>query len=68
METSDDEQITTIIAEGGKEDLERFSKTLQLPERGKVYVRGIFESNESPMVNLEAAGVIEPMKKEWDNR
>ena len=64
METSDDEQITTIIAEGGKEDLERFSKTLQLPERGKVYVRGIFESNESPMVNLEAAGVIEPMKKE----
>lgn len=64
METSDDEQITTIIAEGGKEDLERFSKTLQLPERGKVYVRGIFESNESPAANMEAAGVGEQMKKE----
>jgi hypothetical protein len=24
METSDDEQLTTIIAEGGKEDLERY--------------------------------------------
>lgn len=44
METSDDDQITSIIAEGGKEDLERFSKTLQLAERGKVYIRGIFES------------------------
>lgn len=43
METSDDEQVTSIIAEGGKEDLERFSKTLVLPERGKVYVKGVFE-------------------------
>lgn len=43
METSDDEQITTIVVEGGKEDLERFSKTLNLPERGKVYVKGIFD-------------------------
>ena len=30
METSDDEQITSVIAQGGKEDLERFSKTLQV--------------------------------------
>ena len=43
METSDDDQITNVIAEGGKEDLERFSKTLNLPEKGKVYVKGIFE-------------------------
>ena len=43
METSDDEQTTTIIAEGGKEDLERFSKTLSLPERGKVYIKGMFD-------------------------
>ena len=43
METSDDEQVTSIIAEGGKEDLERFSKTLVLPERGKVYIKGVFE-------------------------
>lgn len=46
METSDDDQITSIIAQGGKEDLERFSKTLNLPERGKVYVKGLFESDE----------------------
>jgi hypothetical protein len=44
METSDDEQITSVIAQGGKEDLERFSKNLEFAERGKVYVRGIFEN------------------------
>jgi Cofactor assembly of complex C subunit B len=43
METSDDEQTTSIIAEGGKEDLERFSKALMLPERGKVYIKGMFD-------------------------
>ena len=43
MESSDDEQTTTILAQGGKEDLERFSKALLLPERGKVYVKGIFD-------------------------
>eukprot|EP01041_Mallomonas_annulata_P009406 gene9406-19514_t len=43
METADDGQTTSIIAQGGKEDLERFSKTLLLPERGKVYVKGMFE-------------------------
>lgn len=46
METSDDNQITAIIAQGGKEDLERFSKTLNLAERGKVYVKGIFEAGD----------------------
>lgn len=46
METSDDEQMTSITAQGGKEDLERFSKTLNLPERGKVYIKGIFETDE----------------------
>lgn len=45
METSDDEQITSILCQGGKEDLERFSKTLQLPERGKIYVKGIFDDS-----------------------
>lgn len=48
METSDDEQITSIVAQGGKEDLERFSKALELPERGKVYVRGMFEGADAP--------------------
>lgn len=47
METSDDDLITSISAKGGKEDLERFSKTLNLPERGKVYVRGIFETQQT---------------------
>ena len=47
METSDDDQTTSIIAQGGKEDLERFSKALSLPERGKVYVRGMFETSDS---------------------
>lgn len=50
METSDDEQTTTIVARGGKEDLERFSTTLKLAERGKVYVKGLFEGNESEEV------------------
>lgn len=40
METSDDEQITSIVAVGGKEDLERFATTLNLAEKGKVYVKG----------------------------
>lgn len=43
METSDDDTMTSIIAEGGKEDLERFAKTLNLSERGKVYVKGLLE-------------------------
>lgn len=45
METSDDDQFTNIIAQGGKEDLERFSKALNLPEKGKVYVKGLFEGD-----------------------
>ena len=31
--------------EGGKNDLERFAKTLQLPERGKVYMKGMFDDD-----------------------
>ena len=47
IETSDDEQVTTITVMGGKDDLERFSKTLNFPERGKVYIKGIFETEKS---------------------
>lgn len=43
METADDEQTTAIVTRGGKEDLERFSTTLKLPEQGKVYVKGLFD-------------------------
>jgi hypothetical protein len=45
METSDDEQLITVTAQGGKNDLERFAKTLQLPERGKVYMKGMFDDD-----------------------
>jgi len=45
METSDDEQTTSIIAQGGKEDVERFAKTLNLTPRGMVYVKGFFEGS-----------------------
>ena len=37
-----------IKHKGGKEDIERFAKTLQLPERGKVYMKGIFEDEALP--------------------
>ena len=47
METSDDEQTTSIIVQGDKEDLERFSKALNLLERGKVYVKGLFDEREN---------------------
>lgn len=36
------------------EDLERFSKALNLSERGKVYVKGMFEGG-SDSVEAEAA-------------
>ena len=55
IETSDDDEVTSIISLGGKEDLERFSKTLQLPERGKVYVKGAFDDFEENDVDGSAA-------------
>ena len=61
METSDDEQVTSIISRGGKEDLERFSSTLNLPERGKVYVKGIFDGGN---VDSELAERVSAMTKE----
>lgn len=41
--TSDDEKETEIIVEGNEEELDRFSKELQLQEKGKIYVKGILE-------------------------
>lgn len=55
METSDDETIVSLTAEGGKEDLERFSQRLALVERGKIYVKGMFEGEESPPVSFATA-------------
>ena len=57
IETSDDDQVTSIISLGGKEDLERFSKTLQLPERGKVYVKGMFDDFEEGEASVESSPI-----------
>ncbi|KAJ1442936.1 hypothetical protein B484DRAFT_441841 [Ochromonadaceae sp. CCMP2298] len=59
METSDDEQTTSITAQGGKEDLERFAKTLGLPVRGMEYVPGLLAYNGDipAMGALAVAGV-----------
>lgn len=38
--------IVSITAEGGKEDLERFSTRLALVERGKIYIKGLFDDSE----------------------
>ena len=54
METSDDEQTTTILIEGGKEDLERFAKTMNYVERGKVFVKGLFDGEESSVEGAAA--------------
>ena len=41
MTTSDDDLLTDVAVEGDAEEAERLSKTLGLPEKGKVYVKGI---------------------------
>lgn len=38
-----DSSMTEIVAEGGKEELERFAETLKLQEKGMIRVKGIFE-------------------------
>lgn len=58
IETSDDDTVTSIISLGGKEDLERFSKTLQLPERGKVYVKGMFDDFEEGSESLQTPSAV----------
>jgi len=41
--TSDDDVTTEIIIEGDEEELDRFRKELKLQEKGKIYVKGVFE-------------------------
>ena len=43
MVTADDESVTDIILEGDEEELDRFSKELDLMEKGKIKVKGILE-------------------------
>ena len=55
METSDDDQTTSIIAQGGKEDLERFSKALVTPSTAQWAV-------QRHMKNLLCIGAQVPVK------
>ncbi|GMH34083.1 hypothetical protein BSKO_01917 [Bryopsis sp. KO-2023] len=43
MVTTDDETVTDIILEGDEEELDRFSKELDLMEKGKIKVKGLLE-------------------------
>ena len=47
MVTSDDDMTTDIIVEGDQEEIARMSKELGLTEKGMVYVKGIFEQQQS---------------------
>jgi len=42
--TEDDEMSADIIVQGDDEEVERFQKTLDLREKGMIYVKGILES------------------------
>jgi hypothetical protein len=61
METSDDEQTTSIMCEGGKEDLERFSKTMNYVERGKVFIKGLIDGEET---SPEGAAAVAAFRKD----
>ena len=41
--TEDDESITDLTIMGDDEEVERFQKTLDLREKGMVYVKGLLE-------------------------
>ena len=42
--TEDDEMTSDIIVQGDDEEVDRFQKTLDMREKGMVYVKGILES------------------------
>lgn len=58
METSDDERTIGLTAQGGKEDLERFSKALELQERGKVYIEGLIKEGPAAGQETEAVAAV----------
>ena len=41
--TEDDETSSDVIVQGDEEEIERFQKTLDLREKGMIYVKGILE-------------------------
>lgn len=58
METADDELTIGLTVQGGKEDLERFSKALELKERGMEYVQGMFNEGPAAPEAVMAAGTV----------
>uniref|UniRef100_A0A7S0L649 Uncharacterized protein n=1 Tax=Coccolithus braarudii TaxID=221442 RepID=A0A7S0L649_9EUKA len=42
--TEDDEMMSDVVVQGDEEEVERFQRTLDLREKGMVYVKGILES------------------------
>ena len=44
MVTLDDDSETEVIVEGDREELERFARSMKVVEKGKVYVKGLFEA------------------------
>ena len=47
MVTADDDATVDIVVEGDQEEIARMSKELGLTEKGMVYVKGIFEQQQS---------------------
>jgi len=41
--TEDDESVSDIVVQGGEEEIDRFQKTLDLREKGMIYVKGLLE-------------------------
>lgn len=44
LETSDDDRVTDLTVEGDDQELERLQSELGLYEKGKIYVKGLFEN------------------------
>ena len=42
--TEDDESSSDVVVQGDEEEVERFQKTLDMREKGMIYVKGLFES------------------------
>ena len=42
--TEDDEMTADVIVQGDEEEVERFQKTLDMREKGMIYVKGVFDA------------------------
>ena len=41
--TADDELTSDVVVQGNDEEVDRFQRTLDMREKGMIYVKGIFE-------------------------